>query len=510
MEEPADISRMDVISGVFADKTDWKKADEPTTRTSNEIATAKAQPLASAHNEDALPEELRAVGHSVFVQDDVGGGATSTDPPRLEAMLAVRGVVASAPKGAGRDIAGRTGSHPPDEDQSWHRTSEGRTAASVWRSPRLAQIGKAAKSWMRETVDIPYVPQTAKSTDGSDVQHAYGDHLQAEHEMRLTTACLRAHPAFALSPQDLRTLAYCGRRLHMPRYREAFQEGALAHHFFILLAGTMVCTSEVTRDETVLSVQGGATSGICFGTEALTRKSLDMSERSPLRRLYTIAASSDSVVLRFSVSDLMAAMPSLSFERLVCTHFEHYARSELKQVPIFDSLDPEAMDTLAPLFELEDHGRKDETIFDDGDAGDRLYILVKGEVGIVKGGKTLARLNADVGMHHAKMRPFFGEMALIDGKPRMAAAVSCTPCTLLVLKQEAFARLFATVPDFEARLKGYKTLRARESELVAGRDLGKRHQLEAAASSARVTKLLHGASMSAAFEQRITTLSASA
>ena len=87
---------MDVISGVFADKTHLQKADEPTTRTSNEIATAKAQPLASAHNEDALPEELRAVGHSVFVQDDVGGGATSTDPPRLEAMLAVR-VVASAP-----------------------------------------------------------------------------------------------------------------------------------------------------------------------------------------------------------------------------------------------------------------------------------------------------------------------------------------------------------------------------------------------------------------------------
>ena len=358
---------------------------------------------------------------------------------------------------------------------------------------------------MRETVDIPYVPQQQSQRTGATSSTHTAIICKLNTKWQATH--LRAHPAFALSPRSSNSDS-CGRRLHMPRYREAFKK--VPWRIISSFYSPARWFASVTRDETVLSVQGGATSGICFGTEALTRKSLDMSERSPLRRLYTIAASSDSVVLRFSVSDLMAAMPSLSFERLVCTHFEHYARSELKQVPIFDSLDPEAMDTLAPLFELEDHGRKDETIFDDGDAGDRLYILVKGEVGIVKGGKTLARLNLNVGMHHAKMRPFFGEMALIDGKPRIAAAVSCTPCTLLVLKQEAFARLFATVPDFEARLKGYKSLRARESELVAGRDLGKRHQLEAAASSARVTKLLHGASMSAAFEQRITTLSASA
>ena len=64
------------------------------------------------------------------------------------------------------------------------------------------------------------------------------------------------------------------------------------------------------------------------------------------------------------------------------------------------------------------------SIFEEGDPGDAFYILVSGSVAVQKGDPaiTLAILRSGGGRTYAGVDGgcFFGEMALIDGKPRMA------------------------------------------------------------------------------------------
>jgi len=75
-----------------------------------------------------------------------------------------------------------------------------------------------------------------------------------------------------------------------------------------------------------------------------------------------------------------------------------------------------------------------QTIFEKGDPGDSLYIIVEGEVRVHDGGRTLNHLYAgDV----------FGEMALLEPEPRVASVTAVVDTQLLGLGQEPFYELLA-------------------------------------------------------------------
>jgi NADH dehydrogenase len=89
-----------------------------------------------------------------------------------------------------------------------------------------------------------------------------------------------------------------------------------------------------------------------------------------------------------------------------------------------------------------EHFEPCEVIFRQGDRGDRLYIVVDGEVEMVKeepgkSGEVLARLGAG---------ECFGEMALVNDTPRMATARSVTSVNLLTVDRNGFQALFACHP----------------------------------------------------------------
>jgi len=84
-------------------------------------------------------------------------------------------------------------------------------------------------------------------------------------------------------------------------------------------------------------------------------------------------------------------------------------------------------------------------IFEEGDNGDRLYLVAAGEVRIEKkldqsGGKTKPLAVCFEG-------DFFGEMALLEGQKRFARAVAQTDVRLLELPSEGFARLSRSTPE---------------------------------------------------------------
>ncbi|OGW44159.1 MAG: hypothetical protein A2Y66_09355 [Nitrospirae bacterium RBG_13_41_22] len=95
----------------------------------------------------------------------------------------------------------------------------------------------------------------------------------------------------------------------------------------------------------------------------------------------------------------------------------------LLKIPVFQGLESRELRTIKRILYQREY-KKDEVIFNQGDAGLGMYIIVKGTVEIVCGPERhmLAELSEG---------DFFGELALLDDSPRSATAFSKTPCKIL-------------------------------------------------------------------------------
>ncbi len=94
-----------------------------------------------------------------------------------------------------------------------------------------------------------------------------------------------------------------------------------------------------------------------------------------------------------------------------------------------------------------------------GEAGDAMYFIVRGEAEVRLGGPIAALKEGD----------FFGEMALLDRKPRSADVVTLTPCTLLVLEVAEFYQLIGQHPALIAAIEAEaKRRRARDTAAAQG------------------------------------------
>lgn len=78
-----------------------------------------------------------------------------------------------------------------------------------------------------------------------------------------------------------------------------------------------------------------------------------------------------------------------------------------------------------------------ETIFNEGDYGDRLFVIIKGEVEIVRQGTPLKSLNPG---------EILGEMALVSNDPRSASAVAKTDVAAVAISRSAFQELVKHLP----------------------------------------------------------------
>ena len=114
----------------------------------------------------------------------------------------------------------------------------------------------------------------------------------------------------------------------------------------------------------------------------------------------------------------------------------------LAKCDLLRHLPPEEIEAILPYIRT----RKlegGETLFHAGDPGDALYIVAKGQVEVLAGGKEAAqgaaRSIARLGEGHA-----FGEMALISGGVRTATVRAAEATELVEIDKEDFERLIAT------------------------------------------------------------------
>lgn len=79
------------------------------------------------------------------------------------------------------------------------------------------------------------------------------------------------------------------------------------------------------------------------------------------------------------------------------------------------------------------------TLFEQGDAGDVMYVLLEGQIAVQLGEETLEAIEPG---------DIVGEMALIDGKPRSATAVAKSDSRLAKVDERKFLFMAQQTPFF--------------------------------------------------------------
>jgi len=105
----------------------------------------------------------------------------------------------------------------------------------------------------------------------------------------------------------------------------------------------------------------------------------------------------------------------------------------LKQIPLFESMLNSECRHLAALMQRRSL-HKGEILFHKGDAGSSFFIIIKGLIKIGVSNK----LGDEVTLALLRNGDFFGEMALLDDKPRSADATALEDSLLYVLERDVF------------------------------------------------------------------------
>jgi uncharacterized repeat protein (TIGR04076 family) len=116
--------------------------------------------------------------------------------------------------------------------------------------------------------------------------------------------------------------------------------------------------------------------------------------------------------------------------------------TQLQAVPIFSPLPGPSLEKIIPLLQLRPV-KKGTDIILQGDVGQSLFIITKGEVLVVRqGGQQGEEVLATLSEGEC-----FGEMSLISGEPVSATIRAKGPTTVLVLSKEDFAPLLLANPS---------------------------------------------------------------
>jgi CRP/FNR family cyclic AMP-dependent transcriptional regulator len=94
----------------------------------------------------------------------------------------------------------------------------------------------------------------------------------------------------------------------------------------------------------------------------------------------------------------------------------------------------------------------------EGDIGRDFYLVVAGMASVRRKGRRVATIGPD---------EYFGELALLDQRPRSATVTAESDMELLVLGQRAFIGVVESVPSLSRKLLATMATRLRESDAKA-------------------------------------------
>lgn len=106
----------------------------------------------------------------------------------------------------------------------------------------------------------------------------------------------------------------------------------------------------------------------------------------------------------------------------------------LKNIPFFNELNDEVLGKIAETVQME-YLPTEHIIFNQGDVGEKMYIIKTGKVQVIRDDNIVASLENNA---------FFGEMALVSDEVRNATIRTASDVELLTLNKNDFKRLMET------------------------------------------------------------------
>jgi CRP/FNR family transcriptional regulator, cyclic AMP receptor protein len=110
-------------------------------------------------------------------------------------------------------------------------------------------------------------------------------------------------------------------------------------------------------------------------------------------------------------------------------------RSALERTPLFAGLDRGHLEDVVAVGQRVSY-EPGQAIVERGDQGDAMYIVVDGAAEVDIGGR----------FHRLERGDFFGEMAVLAGKPREATVKAVEPMVVLRIPAEEFQAFLASNP----------------------------------------------------------------
>eukprot|EP00931_Biecheleriopsis_adriatica_P097309 TRINITY_DN7107_c0_g1_i2.p1 TRINITY_DN7107_c0_g1~~TRINITY_DN7107_c0_g1_i2.p1 ORF type:complete len:459 (-),score=120.69 TRINITY_DN7107_c0_g1_i2:93-1433(-) len=237
---------------------------------------------------------------------------------------------------------------------------------------------------------------------------------------------------------------------------ELVKQGDLHADYFYVVSEGIFEVSKIDAngaDRKSASQLGSLKAGSSFGELAL----LYFAPRAA-----TVVAKCDAVVwvtARVQFKDMLLRASAKETKE----HLRHLNRCDIF-APLKDS---EKKELAASLHDMVFY--KGDHIFEQGELGTQFFLLVEGEVAVIKDGKEVERLAAT-----QDKAQYFGEQALLNDEPRTASIhVVSDKAKAMWVDRESFEMLLGSLHDLKTRGKdGEADVKKRSSAVVAERQFG--------------------------------------
>ncbi|KAL3895300.1 MAG: hypothetical protein SGPRY_013548 [Prymnesium sp.] len=314
-----------------------------------------------------------------------------------------------------------------------------RSCPQVSEPERVRRRSLKIRQIMREAINLSKLSRPEVIGEYSSISNAISERMgagaggdvlasvsAAAVRTRHVVEALQCSSIFAdLGESQLSMMAAAGKTLKLGRYSVLYREGSESTNFYVLSKGVMQEKLTVDGKEELrapVRVNAGRECRfVLIGIEALLRK--------PRQSSYV--ALENCELIKFNTTDLNIRNEGTGV--VAQRVFQGFVESELRDMELFADLSERTIRDLVPLFRLEQY-KSGYRIFAEGEPAMRVYIMLSGALSIARGNLEMCVLETSSGEENI----LFGEMALLDRKPRMVTVHAKSVTQLLVLDVQKF------------------------------------------------------------------------